>query len=170
MKKIYISLILLFILLVFLQVWLFGNIHLFGFATPSLYIYFLIKLPISMNRNIVLLLSALMGFVIDIFSGTLGLCMLVMVIVGFLRYYLLKLFAPRDIFDDSIPSFSAFGKFLFMRYAGVIALIHLILLYSIESLSLFAPALLFLRITSSFVLTFLLIFAFESVNFDVFKK
>jgi len=170
MKKISFRLIFLFILLVFLQVWLFGNIHLFGLATPLLYIYFLIKLPIDMNRNVVLGLSALLGFIIDIFSGTLGLTMFVMVIVGFLRYYLLKLFVPRDVFDDSMPSFSTLGKVMFIRYAGVISFIHILLLYLLESFSLFTPWLLFLHIISSFTLTFLLIFAFESVDIDVLKK
>ena len=170
MKKISIRLVLLFILLVFLQVWLLGNIHLFGIATPLLYIYFIIKLPVNMNRNIVLCLSALLGFIIDIFSGTLGLCMFVMIIVGFLRYYLLKLFAPRDIFEDSMPSFSTFGKLLFIRYAGGTALIYIFLLYLVESFSLFTPLLLFLRIIGSFTLTILLIFAFESLSVDVFKK
>ena len=170
MKNMSIQLILLFILLVFLQVWLFDNIHLFGYATPLLYIYFLIKLPISMSRNVVMLLSALLGFVIDIFGGTLGLSMTVLTIVGFLRYYLLKLFTPRDVSGDYFPSFSIFGKFLFMRYAGIVTLIHISLLYIIESFSLFNPWLLLLRITGSFILTILLIFVFESINMDVFKK
>jgi rod shape-determining protein MreD len=170
MKNLFFQLIILFIILVFLQIWLFGNINLFGYATPLLYIYYLIKLPISMDRNAVLGLSALLGFVIDAFTGTLGLCMTVMVIMGFLRYYLLKLFTPRDLFDDVIPSFSTFGRPLFMQYAGTVSLIQIILLYSIESFSLFNPLSLFLRIISSFALTILLIFAFESINFDVFKK
>ena len=170
MEKISIRLLFLFIILVFLQVWLFGNIHLFGFVTPLIYIYFLIKLPVSMNRNTVLILSTLLGFVIDIFENTLGLSMTVMVILGFFRYYILKLFAPRDVFEDYIPSINTFGKFLFMRYAGVTTLIYVSLLYSIESFSLFTPGLLFLRITGSFILTFSIIFVFESINFDVLKK
>lgn len=170
MKKISIRLILLFIFLIFLQVWLLSNIHLFGVATPLLYIYFLIKLPVNMNRSAVIGLSVLMGFILDIFSGTLGLNMLVMVITGFLRYYLLKLFAPRDLFDDSTPSFSTFGKLLFLRYAGFIVFIHILFLYSIESFSLFTPWQLALRIVSSFALTVLLVFAFESINFDVVGK
>jgi len=170
MKKTTFQLGSLFVLLAFLQVWLFDSIHLFGFATPLLYIYFLIKLPISMNRNLVMFLGALLGFIIDIFGSTLGLSMTVLIIIGFLRYYLLKLFAPRDVFDDYFPSFSTFGKYFFMRYAGVMALIFIFLLYTIESFSLFNPWILFLRIAGSFTLTILLIFAFESLNFDVFKK
>jgi len=157
-------LIFLFILLAFLQIWLFGRIHLFGFASPLLYIYFLIKLPMNMNRNAVMLLSAFLGLVIDVFSGTLGLNMIVMVILGFLRFNLLKLFVPQDIFEETVPSITSFGRFIFMRYAGVITLIQVSLLYSIESFSLFAPELLFLRIIGSFIITFLLIFAVESIN------
>jgi len=170
MKKVTLNLIMLFILLVFLQVGLFNNIHLFGFATPLLYIYFLIKLPVGMNRSTVLLLSALLGFIIDIFGSTLGLNMFVMVICGFLQYYMIRLFAPRDIPDDCIPSFDTFGKYFFLRFAGIITLIQVILLYYIESFSLFNLKLLFLHIISSFTITFLLIFAFESIKFDVFKK
>jgi hypothetical protein len=111
-----------------------------------------------------------MGLIIDIFGGTLGLNMLTMLITGFLHHYLLKLFAPRDTFDDQNPSFDTFGKFLFMRYAGTITLIQITLLYLIESLSLFNPGILILRIAGSFVLTFLLIFAFETIKFEMFKR
>ena len=170
MKKITLQLVSLFFLLILLQIWLFNHIGLFGFATPSLYIYFLIKLPISMNRNIVILLSAFLGFTIDIFGSTLGLTMTALVITGFLRFYLLKLFTPRDVIGDYSPSFSVFGRYFFLRYAAVITLIHAFLLYTIESFSLFNPLLLFLRIIGSFTLTILLIFAFESINIDAFKK
>jgi len=170
MKKISFRLMALFMLLVFLQIWLFDNIHLFGFATPLLYIYFLIKLPININRNAVILLSAFLGFIIDIFGGTLGLSMTALTIVGFFRYYLLKLFAPRDVFGDYSPSFGSFGKYFFLRYAGIMVLIHVFLLYTIESFSLCSPWVLLLRIASSFTLTFLLVFAFESLNLDVFGK
>jgi rod shape-determining protein MreD len=160
----------LFFLLVFLQIWLFNSIHLFGLATPLLYIYFLIKLPINMGRNTVLILSALMGLFIDIFEYTPGLNMLALVIIGFLRYYFLKLFVPKDVFDVFAPSFTSLGKLLFMRYAGTLALIHALILYAIESFTLFDPFLLLLRIVSSFLLTTLFIFAFESIKSDLFKK
>jgi len=170
MNSISLKLVFLFFILIILQVWLFGNIHLFGFATPLLYVYFIIKLPIRMNPNVAMLLSALLGFIIDFFGGTLGLNMTAMIITGFLRHFLVRLFAPKDIFEDYIPSFTTFGKFLFLRYAGLITFILVFLLYLIESFSLFSPGILFLRITGSFTLTILLIFAFESLNVDVYKK
>jgi len=162
--------ILLFILLVFLQVGLFDKIHLFGYATPLLYVYFIIKLPAEMNRNLVLLLSALTGLCVDLFSYTLGLNMLACVVVGFMRHYFLSLFAPRDIFESYIPSFNSFGKGLFFRYAVFIVFLHQIILFVTESLSLFDPLILTFRIVGSFTLTMFLIFIFESVNLRGLKK
>jgi rod shape-determining protein MreD len=162
--------VLLFILLVFLQVWLFNKIHLFGYATPLFYVYFIIKLPGDMNRNIVVILSALIGLCVDLFEYTLGLNMMTCVIIGFVRYYFLKLFAPRDIFESFIPSFNSFGQALFLRYAGAMTFLFLMILFIIESLSLFDPLVLIFRITGSFILTMLLIFAFESINLGVSKK
>lgn len=159
-----------FILLVLLQVWLFNNIHLFGVATPFVYLAFTLKLPVKMNRNTVLMLSALMGLIIDLFGSTLGLNMSVMVIVGFLRSYLLKLFAPRDVYEDYVPSFETLGNFMFVRYAGTMTLIHVTILHLMEAFTLFDPVKLVLRILSSFILTVLLICAIESINTKGFKK
>jgi hypothetical protein len=123
-----------------------------------------------MNRNLVLILSAAIGLCVDLFDYTLGLNMLACVITGFMRCYFLKLFAPRDIFESFIPSFSTFGQALFLRYAGLSTLLFLIILFVTESLSLFDPLTLFFRITGSFFLTMFLIFAFESINFGVSNK
>ncbi|MDR2621071.1 MAG: rod shape-determining protein MreD [Dysgonamonadaceae bacterium] len=170
MNKVTIQRLLLFILLVLLQVWLFNSIHLFGIATPFVYLYFILKLPVKMNRNTVLMLSALIGLIIDLFGFTLGLNMAVMVIVGFLRFYLLKLFAPRDVFEDYVPSFETLGNFMFVRYAGTMTLIHVTILHLMESFTLFDPIKLALRILGSFILTVLLIYAIESVNIGGLKK
>jgi rod shape-determining protein MreD len=170
MSKTTIQRILLFILLILLQIWLFNNIHLFGVATPFVYLYFTLKLPVKMDRNVVLLLSALMGLIIDIFGSTLGLNMFVMVIIGFLRFYLLKLFAPRDVFEDYVPSFETLGNFMFVRYVGTLTLIHVVILHLMESFTLFDPVNLGLRIMGSFILTVVFICAFESINIRGFKK
>ena len=155
-----------FILLVFMQVWLFNKIHLFEFATPLLYIYFIIKLPVDMNRNWVVFLAALMGLTIDLFNFTLGLNMLAATIIAFLRFYILKLFAPRDVFESYIPSFSTFGNLLLLRYAFLMTLLHQIILFTTESFSLFDPLSLILRVVGSTILTVLLIYALESLRIE----
>jgi hypothetical protein len=116
------------------------------------------------------MLSALLGLTIDLLSFTLGINMLASVFTGFFRFYFLKLFSPRDIFESYSPAFSTFGKGLFIRYAALMALLHQIVLFTTESFSLFEPVSLVLRITGSFILTLLLIFAFESITFKKTKK
>ncbi len=156
----------LFLLLAFLQVTLFNRIHILGYATPLLYVYSIIKMPVDMNRNLVLLLSVLMGFIVDIFDFTLGLNMLACTLTGFSRFYFLKLFSPRDLIESVSPSFRSFGKGLFIRYASVVTFIHIMIVYFTESLTLFDPLHLIYRIVGSFLITIVLIFAVESLNWD----
>ncbi|MDR2057457.1 MAG: rod shape-determining protein MreD [Dysgonamonadaceae bacterium] len=160
----------LFFLLVLLQVWLFNKIHIGGYATPLVYIYFIIKLPVEMNRSLVLVLSSLLGLCIDLFTYTLGMNMLATVIAGFMRAYFLKLFAPKDIFESYSPSFSTFGTGMFLRYAGLMILLHQVVLFVTESFSLFEPTLLILRIVGSYVLTIFLIYIFEKMRYERFKS
>lgn len=170
MSSNWIKLIGLFVLLVLLQIGLFDKIHLAGYATPLLYIYFIIKLPIDMNRNTVLLLSALMGLVIDLSGYTLGLHMLACTVTGFFRFPILKLFTPRDLFESVMPSFSSFGAGLFIRYSATLTIIHMVVLYGIEALTLFDPVYLLLCIAGSFIITFILILACESLNLNSLRK
>ena len=58
---------LLFLLLIFLQVMLLNRITLFGVATPILYVYFLLKLPVGRNQFYVIISGFLLGLIIDIF-------------------------------------------------------------------------------------------------------
>ncbi|MDR1783371.1 MAG: rod shape-determining protein MreD [Dysgonamonadaceae bacterium] len=170
MGKTTITSVLLFVLLIFLQVWLFNKIHLFGLATPLLYIYFFIKLPVTMSRNWVLILAALMGFILDIFDYTLGMNMLALVIIGFLRQFILNIFAPRDIFENYQPSFSTFGNMLFLRYAATVILLYSLIFFSIDAANFFNPGRILLKAVSSSLLTLLLVYAFESLNINSLKQ
>lgn len=74
-----------FIILVLLQVSVFNRIALFGYATPFLFLYFILKLPTTLSANWTMTLSFLMGLVIDIFSNTPGMYALASVSVAFVR-------------------------------------------------------------------------------------
>ena len=159
-----------FILLFILQVWIFNKIHLFRVATPLFYIYFIIKLPSNMNRNLVLLLAFLTGLSIDFFNFTLGLHALASTVAGFARYYSFNLFSQRDLPERYIPSIRTLGFSFFVRYAGFILLIHEFIFFLAESFSLFDPLIILIRIISSFVLTMVLVLAFDSFHFDFSRK
>lgn len=162
--------IMLFFILVFLQVLIFNRIDIFGFATPLFYIYFILKLPVNLNRNIVLLLSFLIGFVIDLFSYTYGLNALACTLTGFIRHYAFLLFLPRELSEFNEPSIKNFGLNSFFKYVIFLVLIHHIVLFTTEALSLFDLKALLLRIAGSAILTVLLIFAAEGLNFSNLKN
>ena len=160
----------LFFFLILLQVWVFNQIHLFGVATPLIYLYFILSLPFSLNRNLIVFLSFILGLSIDIFSYTLGMHALAATVAGFSRNFSIKLFTPRDLPNEYIPNIRNLGFYSFLRYAGFIVLLHHIVYFSIESLSVFDPLGLLLKTVGSFILTMIVIFAFEGFNSDIFKK
>lgn len=68
----FLSYIVWFLALIAAQVAVCNHIHLFGYAMPMVYIYFIMLLPGNMSRWSVLLLAFVLGLVIDMFSGTPG--------------------------------------------------------------------------------------------------
>ncbi len=154
-----------FIFLVILQICILNRIHLFGFATPLFYIYFILKLPADMGRNYLLFIAFMLGLVVDFFSYTLGFNMLACTVMGFSRHYIFNAFAPRDVANAFIPSIETFGTSLFMRYAVILTAIHHIVFFVAESFTLFDLFTLSLKIAGSVVLTMLLIWGTEQLKF-----
>ena len=59
-----------FIGLVLLQVLILNNVHIAGYATPFLYIYFILKFNSGTSRNELMLWAFFFGLTIDVFSDT----------------------------------------------------------------------------------------------------
>ena len=105
-----------FIGLVLLQVLILNNVHIAGYATPFLYIYFILKFSSGTSRNELMLWAFFFGLTIDIFSDTPGMNAAATVLLAFLRPSLLRLFMPRDNPDSLIPSFKTMGISPFLKY------------------------------------------------------
>ena len=161
MKLDYLYEVLLFAILIVLQVLVFNQISIFGFATPFLYIYFLLKLPMGRNVFYVIIMGFLMGFIIDIFLDTPGVNAAATTLIAALRRPLLRLFFTKEEFENFIPGiYSASGPFI--RFAVLSVVIHQTVLFALEAVSLFNVNILFLRLTASIVLTLILLFALDS--------
>lgn len=156
--------IIMFVLLVLLQVLVLNRISFLGYGVPFVYVYFIIKLPVGSNKNIVLLLSFLIGLIIDIFCNTPGINAAAATFAGIMRRPIQGLFFMVDDYLEQTPSLSLLGS-AFVKYAVFLTLVHHIVLISIESFSYFNIEILLLRIGLSTVLTSLLIFAFEGFSF-----
>lgn len=61
-----------FVFLFLLQVLVFNHVHIFGYATPMPYIYFLLILPSDTPRWLYVLLGFVLGLLIDLFTNTPG--------------------------------------------------------------------------------------------------
>lgn len=153
----------LFVLMFLLQVLLLNRIALFGIAVPVLYIYFLIKLPIGRNLFYVIISSFLLGLFIDIFLNTPGVNAAATTIVATFRSVILNLFYSKVDFEEHRPGIHNF-TFAFVKYAVTIVLFHQVVLFFIESLTLFNLELTLIKIGASSLLTLLIIFAIDAVS------
>ena len=130
-----------FVVLVLVQVLILNNIHFLRVATPFLYLYFILKMPVGSSRTNVVFFSFLIGLVIDIFSNTPGMHAFACTLAGFIRHPLIQF-----------------------------VVIHHVALFLIESLTLFDPLFLAIRIAASVLTTTLLICTIEAFNIESQKS
>lgn len=153
-----------FVGLVLVQVLLLNNIYLFGLATPFIYIYFLLVIDKDMDRNALMLTAFLLGLSVDVFSNTPGVNAGASVLIAFMRPGLLRLFSPRDEYENFEPGIYTLGIWSFVRYAFVVILLHHTVLYFLEAFSLNNMGYLSLRVLCSTLLTLSLVMAIEFVR------
>lgn len=156
-----------FIFLILFQVLVLNKISFLGYAIPFFYIYFIIKLPIGLNRGLVTFLGFLIGFVIDVFCNTLGINAAATTFAAFLCRPVQGLFFVTDDYKEQIPRLSLLSG-AFMKYALLVTFIHNIILVSIESFSYLNVEMILYRIFLSTLVTSVLIFAFE--GFSIKKR
>jgi len=157
-----------FILLVVVQVLILNNIHFLRLITPFLYLYFIVKMPVGLTSSRVTFISFLLGFVIDIFSNTPGMHTAACTLAGFVRPAIIKILMGDDLPETISPSYKTFGYGGFFRYVLILVVIHHFTLFLLESLTLFDPLFLLIRIVASIAATTLLICIVEA--FDVEGK
>lgn len=153
-----------FISLVLIQVLVLNYISFFRIATPFLYLYFIFKLPYRLDRSLVLILSFLLGFLIDIFSNTSGMHAFATTVVGFISSPILSLQIKEDEGEHFVASYNTLGFLGFFRYAFILFLIHHSILLMLESMSLFDPLYLVFRIGACVGLSLILTLIVEAFN------
>lgn len=159
-----------FVVLVLIQILVLNNIHFLRMATPFLYLYFIIKMPVGTSQTKVVFFSFLIGFVIDLFSNTGGMHAAACALAGLIRQPLIGIFIGKDLAEGLYPSYRTFGYGGFFRYVLTFVLIHHVALFLIESLTFFDPLFLALRIVASGLTTTLLICIIEAFNIESQKS
>jgi rod shape-determining protein MreD len=124
---------LIFILLILSQVLLFSNIQFSGYINPYVYVMFILLLPIEIPSWLLLILSFILGLVMDFFSGSPGMHSSASLMAGFVRPYVLRIVSPRDGYEpNSDPSMITYGLRWFLIYTSLIVLVHHTALFYLE--------------------------------------
>lgn len=165
MSKTFLQFALAFVLLVIVQSVVFNRLVLFSAALAFVFIYFIIKLPVTIGASRVIFLSFLLGLCVDIFSDTPGLNALSCTISGGCRHTILRLYVARE--DDmihKIPSIRSLGAAIFSKYAFTMSLLYCLTVTLVEAFSFFQPLVLVERIAASTLLTSVLIIGIDFIS------
>lgn len=164
MAKTIIDIALLFIAMLLVQVLLCNNIVLFSVAVPIVFIYFIIRMPMWLNRNILLTLSFLLGLLVDIFSDTPGMNALSCTVLAMLKRPLFYAYMERDDNSEEItPSVAGMGFFNYCKYLLSAIVIYCLMLFSIEYFSFADIREVVIVAGASSILTFLLLLGLDSL-------
>lgn len=147
-----------FFVLVLVQVLIIKNIELGRFINPFLYVLFIIVLPFETPKWLLLCVSFVLGITIDMFYDTPGMHAAACVLMAYIRPGVLKLFSPRDGYEfGTQPTIQYLGIPWFLSYAGILILIHHLILFYIEIFRLHEFFSTFFRVIVSSIFTLLLV-------------
>lgn len=153
------------IVLVLAQALVFNHIAIFNVAMPFVFIYLLMRLPVTMNQNWVLTIAFFMGLMVDVFSDTYGMNSLSCTILAALRTPVLRIYFPRE--EDltfAQPSIRSLGFATFVKYVLTLSLVYCGVLFLIEAFTFFNLLQLVLRIFASTLLTTVIIVSIDSLT------
>ena len=123
---------LMFISLVLAQVLIFNQIQFSGFFNPYVYLLFIILLPLSSPRYLVLILAFLLGFIIDIFSNSLGVHSAATVFAAYARPLVIRIISNREDDKSDYPGLHQNKLAWFVNYVVIMVLFHHIVLFYLE--------------------------------------
>lgn len=157
----------LFFFLILVQVLICNHIMLFNVAVPLVFIYFILRLPLSVNTNWLLTFSFIAGFIVDLFSDTPGLNALSCTLLAMVKKPVLFAYISKDDRNKEIDlTVSSLGIGVYSKYLMTLVLIYCLLVFSIEFFSFASVEDVVIMGVSSSVLSFLLILSIDSLIFS----
>lgn len=157
-----------FVLMLLVQVFILKRMVLMLDGRPSFqilfYPLFLMILPFKMPRIALMLLGFLMGIIIDLFYTPLGLHAGALVIMAYIRPWILTFLAPRDGYNmNHSPTMKRMGRPWFLKYASILLLVHTFFYFSLEAFTFVYIADILWQTLTSFAISLIFIFIFMQV-------
>lgn len=153
-----------FVVILLVQVLVLNHIHLFGYATPLLYVYMVMLFKRSCPRWVVLLASFAMGAIVDIFSNTSGIATVSLTLLGFLRPYILMPLISREAEEELEPTMQSLGMGRYFYYTLMMVGIYCLVFFTLEAFCFYNWPQWLACTLSSAALTTLLIIVIENAR------
>lgn len=120
-----------FIMLVLAQILLLSHINFLGYINPYIYILFIILFPVKNNRMIFLLLSFLLGIILDMFLDSGGMHAAACVTIAFIRPAVLK-FCFGAVYEHQTIKFNQVEFGAKLTYISILTVLHHLILFLFE--------------------------------------
>ena len=153
-----------FVVLLLTQALVLNQVHLFGCATPLLYVYYVLPVRRNQPRWVTLLLCFALGLCVDSFSNTPGVAAASMTLVALLQPYLLMLFIQQDSPDDLRPSMKVLGPMKYVSYTIILVLVYCLAFFSLEAFNFFNWLQWLASVGGSALLTIVLILVIDNLR------
>jgi len=125
-----------FVVLVAVQVLVFNKVQFSGYLNPYIYILFIILLPLRTPQLAMVVLGFVLGFVVDYYSGMLGIHAASTLFIAHFRNRIIRVvIGIREEDFLTVPGLSGLGFARFSYYAGVMILMHHLILFTLEVFS-----------------------------------
>lgn len=164
----------LLLLLLAMQVLIFNHVHISGYATPMICVYFILTLPLSMARWAKIVWGFAIGIVQDMFANTPGMMAATLTLLAMLQPRLLTLLGGVGDMDDKdediTPSIAKLGALPFVRYAFVGVLLQCAVFYLLENFSFLSLNNTLINIAGSTVFSLLIIWFIDSLRSNFIRR
>lgn len=151
-------------LLVLIQVLVLNNIHLFGYATPLLYVYVIIRSNNGWSRWATLLVGFFTGLICDIFANTPGVSAASMTLVAMLKPSVLSMFANYETPENMEPTITSMGISKYISYCITLIVVFCLAFFTLEEFAFFHWQRWLLCILGSIIITTVFILAIENLR------
>lgn len=162
---------LLIILTFFLQVFLLNNLQVNTYVHPSIFLTFLIILPMEMKGIWVLLLTAAMGVTMDFLTANPGIYTISTLFIAFIRpLVLLVMVGTQDLHDGGVPSSHRLGFKRFFNYTFTMVFIMNLIFYTLEKLTFDMFHITLLRVLLTSIVSTILIYICQALFVKYTKR
>ena len=163
MNKIYIKYLKLLPVYVLIQVLILNDILFFDYINPYIYVALIICWPIKNEKWILLLYAFILGFFIDLFSGSLGFHSTAAVFIAFIRNSFIKIIIANNLLTENDEITQAkIGKKSFISFSFLIIFLHHLIIFILEHLKINLEIL--LKVLLSSIVTLILILILEIIK------